>query len=249
MTLDPARAGAWSRDEAAEVYERGRPGYAEAAVDWVLAPVREGARVLDLGAGTGKLTRQLTARRLDTLAVEPSAAMRRVLAAAVPAATVLPGSAEEVPLPDASVDAVVVGQAFHWFDRDPAVRELARVLRPGGVLGLLWNLRDERAAWVPALSEIIGETEDHAGGPEPRIPDLGPALHSGERERFAHEQELDPARLLDLVGSRSYVIRLPPAERAAVLDRVAALARTHPDLAGRPRFALPYVTVAYRFRS
>ena len=133
----------------------------------MLAPVRgrPGLRALDLGAGTGKLTRLLTDRGVDSVAVEPAAGMREVLARVVPAAAVLPGSAEAIPLPDASVDLVVAGQAFHWFDRAVALPEIARVLRPGGVLGIFYNARDGAVAWVRALSEIIGETGDHAARP------------------------------------------------------------------------------------
>ena len=251
MPLDPARATAWSSPEVAAVYERGRPRYAEAAVDWLLAPVRTrpGLRVLDLGAGTGKLTRHFVARGIDTVAVEPLDAMRAVLAEVVPTATVLAGSAEEVPLPDDSVDVVVAGQAFQWFDQEPAVREIARVLRAGGVVGLFWNLRDDRVAWVPALSGIMQDNEDHASGEPPPPPDLGPALGPAHGELFGHEQELDEPGLLDLVGSRSYVIQMAPAERAEVLDRVAELARTHPELAGQATFWMPYVTRVYRLRS
>src|SRR4051794_1947800 len=134
---------------AAREYERGRPGYPEAALDWLLPP--DARDVVDLGAGTGKLTRQLAGRNLHVVAVEPSDGMRAELARALPDATALPGAAERIPLPDASADAVLVAQAWHWVDAEAAVPEVVRVLRPGGRLGLLWNLRDETVDWVAAL--------------------------------------------------------------------------------------------------
>jgi SAM-dependent methyltransferase len=246
-----SRRTAWAAPESALVYDRGRPDYADAAVDFALAPVRNrpGLRALDLGAGTGKLTGKLTERGVDTVAVEPSVGMRKVLTHRCRKATVLAGSAEEIALPDDSVDVVVAGQAFHWFDRDRALPEVARVLRPGGVLGLLYNARDDAVAWVRALSEIIRETGDHATVTRnlPQM-DLLPLFEAAGQVHEPHEQELDAAGLLDLVGSRSYVIRMAPRERAALLDRVLGLTRTHPELVGRQHFAVPYVTTCLRYR-
>ena len=135
--------------------------------------------------------------------------MRRRLARAVRPATVLAGSAERLPLPDRSVDLVVVGQAFHWFDRDRALPEIVRVLRPGGVLATFYNAREDSVAWVRALSELMGEDRrpcqrlavPGAGGPRP-------AARLAETLRAEHEQQLDAATLVDLVRSRSYVIRM-----------------------------------------
>jgi SAM-dependent methyltransferase len=244
---DESRRTAWSSAEAAEVYERGRPGYAEATVDWALEPVRDrpGLRALDLAAGTGQLTRALLARGVDTVSVEPSEAMRKRLARAV-RATVLAGWAERVPLPNQSVDLVAVGQAFHWFDREPALAEIARVLRPGGVLAIFYNSREDAVAWVRALSDVVGEAEDHASRRPTGVPELPPPFGPVETREAALEQELDAGRLLDLVRSRSYVIQLEPAGRSALLDRVAELTRTHPELVGRRYFWMPYVTRAYR---
>src|SRR5215475_2957515 len=155
------RARAVSFGAVADAYERGRPPYPPTAIDWLLPA--GAARVLDLGAGTGKLTRQLAGRGLDVTAVEPSEAMREQLRGAVPGIRSLEGTAERIPLPGGSVDAVLVAQAWHWVDPARAVPEVARVLRPGGQLGLLWNVRDERADWVAALSVILCQSD----GPRP----------------------------------------------------------------------------------
>jgi len=243
-----SRRTSWSAAEAAEVYERGRPGYAAATVDWALEPVRDrpGLRAVDLAAGTGQLTRALLARGVDTVSVEPSEAMRKRLVRAARAATVLEGWAEDLPLPDGSVDLVAVGQAFHWFEREPALAEMARVLRPGGVLAIFYNGREDAVAWVGALSDLIIEAEDHAGRRPGENLELGSRFGPVEVREATHEQELDADGLLDLVRSRSYVIRLEPAERSALLDRVEELTRTHPQLVGRQHFSMPYVTRAFR---
>ena len=149
---------------AADAYERARPGYPDAAIDWL---VPEGARtVLDLGAGTGKLTRSLAARALDVIAVEPLAEMRANLACGAARVRALEGTAEEIPLEDDSVDAITVAQAWHWVDPERATAEAARVLRPGGTLGLIWNRRDERIDWVARIGEVMGSQgrRDHRHG-------------------------------------------------------------------------------------
>ena len=241
MAADPAQA--LSFGAAADVYERARPSYPEKAVSWLVPP---GARrVADVGAGTGKLTRQLRARGLDVVAVEPVSQMRAQLARAVPGVPVLTGTAEEIPLPAASVDAVLLAQAWHWADPVRALPEVARVLRPGGWLGLAWNIRDDSTDWVAELGRIM-----RPGG-EPdrdREPDLGPPFGRPERLRVRWVSHVTADRLLDLVSSRSYVITRPPAERAAVLAAVRRLLDTHPALAGRTDIALPYVTSCTRAR-
>ena len=143
---------------AAAAYERGRPSYPPEAIDWLLPT---GARnVLDLGAGTGKLTTRLVERGLDVVAVDPIPDMLEVLRASLPETVALLGTAEEIPLQDNSVDAVLVAQAWHWVDPERAIPEVARVLRPGGRLGLVWNTRDERLGWVRELGRIIGSDGD-----------------------------------------------------------------------------------------
>jgi SAM-dependent methyltransferase len=226
----------------ADLYDRVRPGYPDDAIDWLLPP---GARrVIDLGAGTGKLTAALVARGLDVVAVEPSDEMRAVLARAVPGAQALAGSGESIPLPDGSVDAVLVAQAWHWVDRARAVPEVARVLAPGGRLAMVWNLRDESVAWVSRLGALIGSgdastTDDGDIG-------AGPPFGSLERFQTSWIQQLTPDQVVELAASRSYVITLSEHDRAAALHAVRDLLAHHPALAGRQQVGLPYVTVCAR---
>jgi SAM-dependent methyltransferase len=150
------------------------------------------------------------------------------------------GSAEAIPLPDGAVDVVLVAQAWHWVDPAVAVPEVARVLSPGGRLGLIWNLRDEREDWVRRLGELIDSAEQQ------RDYQIGPPFNPVEVRVFPWRHRLGPDELLDMVASRSYVILLPPDERAAVLTRVRHLLATHPALIGRAEFDLPYVTQCVR---
>ncbi|WP_055589019.1 class I SAM-dependent methyltransferase [Streptacidiphilus griseoplanus] len=237
-----------SFDAAADAYERGRPPYPGEAVTWLLDGA--GPRVLDLGAGTGKLTRQLTARGLDVTAVEPSAGMRGQLAAAVPQARVLEGTAEAIPVPGSSVDAVLVAQAWHWVDTRRAVPEAARVLAPGGTLGLLWNIRDERDDWTAELGRLLhpeGAPPTSGVGTSAVAERSGPF---GALETCAVEwrHELGIGELVDLVASRSYVITMPEAQRTHLLAQVRQLALRHPGLSAGDRLHMPYVTRCYRAR-
>ncbi|WP_037604298.1 class I SAM-dependent methyltransferase [Streptacidiphilus rugosus] len=242
-------AQASSFGAAAAVYERGRPGYPGAALDWLLAGgSREPQRVLDLGAGTGKLTRLLLARGLEVTAVEPADGMREELAAAVPGARVLAGSAEAIPVGDGAADALLAAQAWHWVDPVTAVPEAARVLRPGGTLGLIWNVRDEREDWVAALGRLLAPSGAEAtsgvgvGGIEEHPELFGPV----ERFSVPWTNVMTGDQVVDLVASRSYVILLPDAEREALFAEVRKLLATHPALAGRERIEMPYVTDCFR---
>ncbi len=225
---------------AAAAYERGRPSYPPDAIDWLLPA---GARdVLDLGAGTGKLTTRLVERGLDVVAVDPIAEMLEVLRSSLPDTPALLGTAEEIPLSDNSVDTVLVAQAWHWFDPERAIPEVARVLRPGGRLGLVWNTRDERLGWVRELGRIIGSDGD--GG---RLQVTLPApFTAAERHQVEWTNYLTPQALIDLVASRSYCITSPTEVRAKTLDQVRGLLTTHHALANTNGLALPYVTVCIR---
>jgi SAM-dependent methyltransferase len=223
---------------AAAEYERGRPPYPAEAIDWLLPP--GAARVADVGAGTGKLTKQLRERGVEVIAVEPLAGMREQLRRAVPDVAVLAGTAEQIPLADGSVDAVLVAQAWHWVDPARAIPEVARVLSPGGRLGLLWNLRDERHDVMARLSAIMQSWESpDSGGRRPSIGEpFGPA------ERFDVEWvfRLSPGAVVDYVASRSYIITMEEPRRVSVLASVRELLASHPELAGRDEVGLPQVT-------
>lgn len=222
-------------------YASTRPSYPEAAVDWLLP---DGARrVLDLAAGTGKLTERLVERGLDVVAIEPSDAMRAQLADAVPAARALPGTAESIPLPDAGVDAVLVAQAWHWFS--PAAQpEIARVLRPGGRLGLVWNVRDGSVDWVGRFTEIIhrGDTLDHSY----REPRLDASFTDVEHRTVPWADRIPTASLRPLAASRSYLLTLPEARREELLAEIDELVATHPALAGRTEVDMPYLAECWR---
>ena len=212
----------------ADAYERGRPGYPDAAVDRLVGAL-PGRQVLDLAAGTGKLTRALAARGLDVTAVEPLAEMRAAIA---PPARVLAGTAEAIPLPDASVDAVTVAQAFHWFDGDRALSEIHRVLRPGGVLALIWNRRriadpvqrELEALLAPHRGDVPTERGEAWRAVFDRTMLFGPL----REERFANEQVVDADSLADRVASISFVAALSQHGRDALLGEVRALARDGP---------------------
>jgi SAM-dependent methyltransferase len=220
------RAAAVGFARSADAYERGRPAYPDTAVRYVVAALPPAAVVLDLAAGTGKLTRPLLKAGLDVIAVEPVAEMRAALPAG---ARALEGTAEAIPLEDGDVDAVTVGQAFHWFDGDAALAEIARVLRPGGLLALLWNRRVPEDPVNEAIEELVGpyrgDAPAHRTGAWraafPRSTAFGPL----EERLFENAQELDADGLEARVGSISFIASLEPAERARVLERARALAR------------------------
>jgi SAM-dependent methyltransferase len=226
-----------SFDRAAEEYERARPGYPSAVLD--VLPLGEDAEVLDVGAGTGKLTRLLTQRYRRVIAVEPLDGMRVILERVVPAAESLAGSAEAIPLPDASVDGVFAGQAFHWFASGEAVAEFARVLRPGGVLALVWNEPDgERPSPLPERYDAYCKELHNAGmslfegaPPWQEVIARGPF---GEVHEAAvpHDHVLDRAGVLDNARSVSWIASRPDGDREAVMQRLDELLTDGP-------FAIP----------
>lgn len=241
MTSSPAHPSLSFGAQAA-AYERGRPSYPPEAIDWLL-PADAGT-VLDLGAGTGKLTTRLVERGLDVVAVDPIPEMLEVLTASLPDTPALLGTAEEIPLADDSVDAVLVAQAWHWFDTERAVKEIARVLRPGGRLGLVWNTRDERLGWVKELGDIIG----HENDPFTDQVSLPAPFTDVARHHVEWTNYLTPQALIDLVASRSYCITSPAEVRTRTLEQVRELLATHPALVNATGLALPYVTVGIRAR-
>lgn len=225
----------------AGAYERGRPSYPAEAVRLLVdgLGIGPGRDVLDLAAGTGKLTRLLVVAGARVVAVEPVATMR----AHIEDVPVHDGTAEALPFPDGSFDAVTVGQAFHWFDPVRAGAEIARVLRPGGGLGLVWNERDGSVPWVEDLDRLFDWPRDR---PYPKGVDwaavIGATGHFGtvEHRRLTWAQELDADTLVDRVLSTSYVATWPADRQADTAERVRAL------VAGfGPRFRLPHVTDVY----
>ena len=248
-TIHPAAARGF--DASADLYERARPDYPPDAVDAIVdrLDLRPGRTLLELGAGTGKLTRLLVPSGARIIALEPVAGMRAQLSRTVGDARsveIVDGTAEAIPLPAGSVDAVVVAQAFHWFDAIRALSEIHRVLRPGGRLLLAWNRRDESVPWVHAMGELIRTL---AGG-EPQVWDAGWRAALGrcalferwESLAFRHAQALTPAGVLDRVASVSFVAAAEPSAQAEVLAEVEAVLRADPETAGRDVIELPYDT-------
>jgi SAM-dependent methyltransferase len=228
-----AHPGALAFDKAVDVYEEARPEYPAEAVAWLAErlDLRPGRTVLDLAAGTGKLTRRLVSTGARVIAVEPLPAMRARLVELVPEAEALDGTAEEIPLAEASVDSITVGQAFHWFRLETALPELHRVLRPGGELALIWNLREGPLDDV--LGEILrplrGETPAHADQHWREQVEASPLFGTLEERDFRWEEEFEPELMVKRALSVSFVAALPPERQdevaARVRDALAALPR------------------------
>jgi SAM-dependent methyltransferase len=236
----------------AETYERARPSYPTDAVAWLTGNLglEPGRTVLDLAAGTGKLTRLLVPTGATVLAAEPVDGMRRSFAAAVPAVPVMGAVAETLPIPDESLDAVTVAQAFHWFDADRAYAELVRILRPGGRVGMIWNARDRSCAWVDQVWSIMDRVERRAPWRDhEHRRDAAPDHRSGfgppQRATFRNEQSITPTGVVERVASVSHVAVLPPAERQTVLAQVRAVLAEHPDTRGRTELRIPYRVDAF----
>jgi SAM-dependent methyltransferase len=219
------------------LYERARPGYSDEVVDHLVARlgIAPGSRVLDVAAGTGKLTRELVARGADVVASEPSASMREVFATVVPGAPQVGATAEDLPFVDHGFDAVTAAQAFHWFDAPVALAEIARVLHPGGGLALVWNERDEAD---PVVAELTRRSKWDEHQPYPVGKDFGPVIDASgrfgpvERTRFRFVQQLDRVTFVEQVASRSYIAVLPEERRREILDSVADLADSIGDPIG-----------------
>lgn len=237
------RSRARSFSGVADVYERTRPGYPERAVSWLVPEA--GARVLELGAGTGKLTTALAAEGHQVTAADTSMPMLEVLTRSLDVPAVQAG-AELLPFRANSFDVVAVAQAFHWFDAPRALPEIARVLREGGELAMVWNVRDESIPWARKLTEIIGsEGADFSwlyDGALPESPLFGPL----QRADFGFWQTLDLDGLLGLVRSRSYIASLPEVERGRLLDRVRELYDGYER--GPDGLRMRYLTACFRTR-
>jgi SAM-dependent methyltransferase len=251
-------------DQAAGVYEQVRPSYPDAAIEVITTTfgIDPTSTVLDLAAGTGKLTRLLVGSAGRVVAVEPVAGMRSELRRAIPGAEVLDGTAEAIPLDDRSVDVVTVAQAFHWFDADRALVEIRRVLRDGGGLALVWNVRDESVGWIHDFTELIVA---RSGG-RPYTPyqadSAADAMTSGPLAAVAdhgfepvgtwsHPNPIDASveEVVARAASTSFVAALPDDQRRALLAEVRSLLEDHPDLRGVARFDFPHTSEVYLWRA
>ena len=242
---------------AATAYAEHRPDYAEAAVRWALEPVsaRRPLRVVDVGAGTGKLTATLLRLGAEVTAVEPDEQMLAELRRAMPGVRSVPGSAETLPLPDASADAVLAAQAMHWFDMDRAMPEIARVLTPGGVVAGLWNVDDDRVGWVAELAVMSKRKASTTllrwrGGADQaayhRMTAAAAGLfRDGQTREFGHGQPRTADSLLATIATHSHLLVMNEAERIALLARVSDFLHTRPETSDG-EFTLPMVTVALR---
>lgn len=220
---------------AADRYDRYRPGYAADAAAWALGD--QPLRVVDVGAGTGILSRLLRRLGHDVIAVEPDDAMLARLRAVSPDLPALAGTAESLPLTDGSVDAVVAGQAYHWFEGDRAHAEIARVLRPGGVFAALWNDADPGASWTVRLTEIID------GAVRTRRSDFGERFHPVRVREFRHEEWTTPDDLVAMTTTRSPYLVADPQTRRDLLDAVRRLVE---EAGLRGRFPMPHLTRVHK---
>ncbi|WP_395027796.1 class I SAM-dependent methyltransferase [Comamonas odontotermitis] len=236
---------------ASKAYARGRPDYPQEISAWLASSLglRDGKTVIDLGAGTGKFTRRLIATGATVIAVEPVAQMLEKLRTELPSAQALEGSATRIPVPDNSVDAVVCAQSFHWFATTQALDEIHRVLKPGGQLGLVWNLRDDREAWVRQLNAIVDQVEGdaprYATGAWRRV---FPAQGFGPlQEQYFSNMHRGSAEdvILNRVRSTSFIAALPEPIRKHIESQVKALIATEPALREKEIVAMPYTTAAY----
>jgi SAM-dependent methyltransferase len=239
----------------ADAYERGRPPYPPEALAWLAEEldVTAESTVLDLAAGTGKLTAALVPLAGRVIAVEPIAEMRRVLAAGRPEADVLAGRAEEIPLPDGSVDSVFVAAAFHWFDADHALAEIHRVLRPGGGLGLLWNRPEwEGEPWYADFTAMLDRAREDQQAPNRYVAgewraalERSSAYGPVRKREFRHVHRVTRDGFLARAASWSVLAVLPEAEREELLANVARLL----DERGIDELELRYRTDTYRARA
>jgi SAM-dependent methyltransferase len=242
--IHPAAAGGFAT--AADAYERGRPGYPQEAMAWMAERLglREGRDVLDLAAGTGKLTRALVPFGARVIAIEPIDEMREQLFRALPDVDAFDGTAESIPLPDGSVDAVTCGQAFHWFRPNEALREIHRVLRPGGGLALVWNVRDTSNPLQARVNEILAPhaagVSTHRGLDPKELVAKSELFGPVEHRSWPYEQRLSRAHLVDRISSISYIAILDPDTRAEVLSQVLEAAEGLPE-----PISIPYTTDIY----
>lgn len=232
---DEAGRRASSFGAQAAAYAEHRPDYPEAAIRWALERCGDRIVVLDIGAGTGKLTGGLLAIGAEVIAVEPDDAMRAELIRSYPAVTALTGAAESIPLPDGSVDAVVAGQAMHWFDQARALPEIARVLREDGVFAALWNIDDRRVPWVAGLEQVATAGSSFASPPPPpsaALPDMRPThprFSEFDQTEFAHSHRRTAESLTTTLATYSHAAVMPAQQRAEFLGGISDYLRATPE--------------------
>ena len=222
-------------------YTRHRPGYPVEAIEWA---VGDRDRVLDLAAGTGKLTESLLELGLEVTAVEPDPAMRAEFTRLFPDVPALDGTAEEIPLRDASVEAVVIGQAYHWFDPARALPEIVRVLRPGGVLAALWNHDDLSVPWVAGLEKLTTTTVGELPRQPRGVPEH-PQLKPPEQVQVHHSQRRTVESMIATLRTQSHISQAPEEEREAVLNQVRSYLQTHSETS-EGEFERPLITTVIR---
>ncbi len=233
-----------------DIYEKGRPSYPDGIVDALR--IVESTRVIDLGCGTGKFTRLVQHARV--LGLEPLATMLGAFRTALPGVAVVSGTAEAIPVRDASADVVTCASAFHWFDHSRALPEIHRVLAPGGGrLGIIWNRRDKLDGWPAEFWDITekhrGDTTGYRTGAWREAIDSTPHFGPIEEHWFDHTQRTDRDGLLARIASISFIEILPVDLRVGVLAECARFLDSHPDTKGRTVFALPYHSVVYITRA
>ena len=249
--VEPAAAVGFGRE--AGSYAKVRPSYPAQVMETLAGVLPSGAHVCDLAAGTGILTRQLVDSGYRVTAVEPVVGMREELErqlakAGVTSVEILDGTAEELPLEDASVDAITVGQAFHWFDPQPALAEIARVLRSGGVMLMVWNARDEDVDWMNRWGDLVAEMgggrpySDHRERLWEDVVAESGLFEPLEHRSVPNEQSGTPEMVVERTRSTSFIAALPPDRHQHVLDEVAELVATHPDTRGLDHITIPYNT-------
>ena len=254
MTTGVHRAAATGFADGADIYAASRPAYPAQAIDWLRdrMEIGSGSRVVEVGAGTGLFTRLLLDTGAAVVATDPVPEMLAHLASTLPGAGTAVATAEALPIADGSVDAVICATAFHWFATPQALAEFRRVLRPGGALGLIWNVRDNDVPWVRRLSEITDRYQDDAPRQKSQAwrgvfpaPGFAPLHETVMRyDHVGTPEDVIVGRTL----STSFIAALPDDRRATLIDEVRALIAATPDLAGKSKVRFPYVTRAYDCR-
>lgn len=239
----------------AAAYERGRPDYPAAAIAFIADQLglRDGATVVDIGAGTGKLSRLLIETGVRVLAVEPVAAMRDQFSRVLPQVSLVEGTAEALPLPDAAADAATAAQAFHWFANAKALTEIHRVLKLHGRLGLIWNNRQADSGWVREVWALIERGEDdlprYRKGTWKNAFSEYPGFRQVVEKSFAHEQHGDFATITDRIASLSFVANMGEPDRHRLLGDVRAVLEHHPETRGKLTVTIPYRTDVYIYEA